>query len=315
MVCAVLDILGHPSTALSNAHDFLTAARRSSDPSSIANALFNDCMRHVQLRDSRMVAERADEMISIATEHEMPYFSLMGTFFRGWAMAAAGRGDEGIAEMRQSISDPTVAGFHIMLLATLAETCGNNARADEGLDLVAKGLATAELTGHRMAEAELHRLKGKLLLVKSLSNVAEAERCLRTAIDVARRQGAKLFELRATVSLARLLRDTNRRDEARMMLVDIYNWFTEGFDPPDLKEAKALIEELSPLGIFARLAAPPPPRVPLGLRVEPTLSPELVPCMKPEPTMDLRFARSYWVRSTRTLLSTFRGCWASRRGS
>ena len=96
-----------------------------------------------------------------------------------------------------------------------------------------------------MADAELNRVKGELLMIKDPGNVAEGERCLHTAIDVARRQGARLFELRATVSLARLLRDTNRRDEARTMLGEIYNWFTKGFDLLDLKEAKALLDELS----------------------------------------------------------------------
>ena len=91
----------------------------------------------------------------------------------------------------------------------------------------------------------MHRLKGELLMIKDSGNHAEAERCLRTAIDVARGQSARLFELRATVSLARLLRDTNRRGEARTMLAAIYNWFTEGFDTADLKEAKALLDELA----------------------------------------------------------------------
>jgi len=115
---------------------------------------------------------------------------------------------------------------------------------DEGLDWVAKGLATAEQTGLRMAEAELHRLKGELLMIKDTGDVIEAECCLRTAIDVARRQSARLFELRATISLARLLKQQGKTDEARRMLTEIYNWFTEGFDTADLKSAKALLDGL-----------------------------------------------------------------------
>ena len=110
--------------------------------------------------------------------------------------------------------------------------------------MVVKGLATVELTGRRVAEAELHRIKGELLMIKDLGELAEAERCLRTAIDVARRQGAKLFELRATVSLARLLKRQGKPDEARVMLPEIYGWFTEGFEFADLKDAKALLDEL-----------------------------------------------------------------------
>ncbi len=247
LLVGALVILGYPLTALSRAHQLLAAARRSSDPYSVGTALFNDGLHHLLLRDTRMVAEQADELLSIATEHEMPINLIAATFFRGWAMAAAGRGEEGIAEMRRSISDPMVAqaSATAMMLVALAETCGKNGRAEEGLDLVAKGLATAEQTGLRAAEAELHRLKGDLLMIKDLGNLTEAERCLRTAIDVARRQGARLFELRPTVSLASLLRDSNRRDEARTMLAEIYNWFTEGFDTPDLKDAKALLDELN----------------------------------------------------------------------
>jgi predicted ATPase len=131
------------------------------------------------------------------------------------------------------------------LLVALAETCGKNAHAQEGLDLVANGLATTDRTSLRSVEAELYRVKGELLLIKHAGNVMEAERSLRTAIDVARRQGARLFELRATVSLARLIANRGHRDEARAMLTDIYNWFTEGFDIADLKDAKALLDELS----------------------------------------------------------------------
>jgi tetratricopeptide (TPR) repeat protein len=247
MVVNVLVILGYPLTALSRAHELLAAVHLPAEPDSFVAPLLADLMHHVLLRDTRMVAERADEMLSIATEHERLFILQMATFFRGWAMAAAGRAEEGIAEMHRSISSTALseAVAAAQLLVALAETCGKNGRAEEGLDLVGKGLATAEQTGQTVAESELHRLKGELLLIKDLGNGAEAERCLRSAIDVARAQGARLFELRATVSLARLLRDTNRREEARAMLTEIYGWFTEGFDTADLKEARALIEELN----------------------------------------------------------------------
>jgi predicted ATPase len=246
ILVGVLVILGYPLTAADRAHELMAAAGRSSDPYSIANALVGDLTHRLFLRDTRMVAERADEMLSIATEHGMAFHLILATFMRGWALVAAGRSEEGIGEMSRSVSNPIFAEALVTstLLVTLVETYGKNGRAEEGLDLVAKGLAAAEETALRVAEAELYRLKGELLMIKDPGNVAEAERCLRTAIDVARRQGARLFELRATVSLARLLRDTNRREEARTMLTEIYNWFTEGFDLPDLKEAKALLDEL-----------------------------------------------------------------------
>jgi len=257
VLVGVLIRLGYPSTALSTGHELLAAARRSSDPNSIALVLLRNASHHLMLRDTRMASERADEMLSIATEHGIAFGMIAATFVRGWATAAAGGAEQGIAEMRRSLSDPFAAGaayarghsagggMTTTWLVALAETCGKNGHAEEGLDLVAQGLAGGEQTGQRLAEAELYRLRGELLMIKDPGNVVESERSLRTAIDVARQQGARLFELRATVSLARLLRDTNRRGEASTMLATIYNWFTEGFDTADLRDAKALLDELS----------------------------------------------------------------------
>jgi predicted ATPase len=149
--------------------------------------------------------------------------------------------------MRRSISEPKVAQrpSTALLLVALAETFGKNGRAQEGLELVTKGLATAGQTGLRIAAAELHRLKGELALLKDSGSDAEVEVCFRTAIEIARRQAARLFELRATTSLERLLATRAKRDEARAMLTEIYGWFTEGFEFADLKDAKALLDDLS----------------------------------------------------------------------
>jgi class 3 adenylate cyclase/predicted ATPase len=248
LLVTVLLILGYASTGLSKADELLSAARRSSDPNSIATHLFSYGIHHLLLRDTRTVAERADELMSIAREHEMKINLLAATFLRGWAMAAAGRGEVGIIEMRRSISDfmvPATSVFRALMLSVLAETFGKEGHAEEGLDLVESGLAAAEQNGlGGISEAELHRIKGELLMIEDAGNVAQAERGLRTAIGIARRQSARLFELRATVSLARLLAKQDRGDEARKMLGEIYNWFTEGFDTADLKDAKALLDEL-----------------------------------------------------------------------
>ena len=115
----------------------------------------------------------------------------------------------------------------------------------EPLALVNDVLTLVERTGEKMSQAEIIRLKGEVLLMHDTTSAAEAEACFRAALDVARAQEAKWWELRTSVSLARLLRDTNRRDEARTMLAEIYNWFTEGFDTADLKDAKALLDELA----------------------------------------------------------------------
>jgi predicted ATPase len=116
--------------------------------------------------------------------------------------------------------------------------------ADRAVSTLDEALSRSELAGMHLYGASLHRLKGEAILMRDSSMTAQAEECFRKGIEIARSQSTKSWELRATTSLARLLRDTNRRDEARAMLAEIYNWFTEGFDTADLKHAKALLEEL-----------------------------------------------------------------------
>ena len=118
-------------------------------------------------------------------------------------------------------------------------------RLDDGLSALTAALAAADEQGNRHYEAETHRLKGELLLKRNDCNATEARNCFERAIEIARRQSAKSWELRATMSLARLVDKQGRRDEARTMLADIYGWFTEGFDTADLIDAKALLDELA----------------------------------------------------------------------
>jgi predicted ATPase len=131
------------------------------------------------------------------------------------------------------------------LIAVRAECIARIGRTEEALSIINDALAHIDGTGETAEHAEMLRLKGEVLLMRHPDDTAEAESCLRAAIEVTRTQEAKWWELRSTVSLARLLSDTNRRDEARTMLGEIYNWFTEGFDLPDLKEAKSLLDEMN----------------------------------------------------------------------
>ncbi len=129
--------------------------------------------------------------------------------------------------------------------ALLAESFEKNARPEEGLAVVANGLREAERSGERSLSARLSGIQGELILMRSPSDEAEAERCFRTAIDIARHQSCKFYELRVTTSLGRLLKRQGKMDEARAMLAQIYHWFTEGFATADLKDAKALLDELA----------------------------------------------------------------------
>ena len=158
-----------------------------------------------------------------------------------------GRQEEGIAQIREGLAASRATGAELWrphLFCLLAEACRKTSRLDAALSALTEALAAADEHENRHYEAEMHRLKGELLLEQDEASATEAERCFRTAVEVARRQSAKSLELRATVSLARLLDKQDRRDEARAMLADVYSWFTEGFDTADLKDAKALLDEL-----------------------------------------------------------------------
>ncbi len=136
-------------------------------------------------------------------------------------------------------------------LALLAEAYGKVGQVEEGLMMLAEALALVDKTGERVPEAELYRVKGELTLAQSSvqgleSRVQkEAEECFQKAVDIARRQSAKSWELRAVMSLSRLWQQQGKKEEARQMLAEIYDWFTEGFDTKDPQEAKALLEELA----------------------------------------------------------------------
>ncbi len=167
---------------------------------------------------------------------------------RGWAVAARGQVDMGITEMRQGLmsSHPTRAGARLSyFLALLAEAYGHTGQAEEGLSVLAESLDLVEKTGERTWEAEIHRVKGNLLLDQSAENATEAEGCFNQAIDIARRQLAKSLELRTAMSLARLWQAAGKTAEAHELLAPVYGWFTEGFDTPDLTDAKTLLDELS----------------------------------------------------------------------
>jgi predicted ATPase len=162
-------------------------------------------------------------------------------------MVTAQQEEGGIAEMRRSLSSftKTQGALVPLFIALLGDCYARLEHHQEGLSAIDEGLARAAETGERMAEAELHRVKGELLIIRDPADDGQAERCFRAAIEIARRQKARFWELRATTSFARLLKSQGKSEEARSMLTEIYNWFTEGFEFTDLKDAKALLDGLA----------------------------------------------------------------------
>ena len=162
-------------------------------------------------------------------------------------MAAQGQAEEGIAQLQQGLAAWRAIGTKLGLpaiLLLLAEAYGKAGQVEVGLQTLAEALALVDQTQERVYEAELYRLQGELLLARSAEHYAEAETCFRQALDVARHQQAKSWELRAATSLSRLWQQQGKRVEARELLAPLYGWFTEGFDTADLKDAKALLHEL-----------------------------------------------------------------------
>jgi predicted ATPase len=164
------------------------------------------------------------------------------------ALAAQGEVAKGLTIYRQGLTDYRATGavYHVPLLLTwLADICGQAGEVEEGLRALTEALSVIETTGERVAEAELYRLKGELLLQQSPDNQSEAESCFHKAISVAQSQHAKSWELRAATSLAKLWQSQNKRQAAYDLMAPVYGWFTEGFDTADLQDAKTVLDALS----------------------------------------------------------------------
>jgi tetratricopeptide (TPR) repeat protein len=239
-----IQLLGRVGDADKLAEEALRRARDSGHMFSVAHALgIGGQLLRCYRREPEIVRGHASEAIALAEENGFGLWLPWGHLLHGWALAELGQLAQGIAEMEDAIA--SAPPWQQYANALLAQGYAKMGRTDEALAMLNQALARIESTGERMGQAEILRLKGEVLRMRDNVATAEAEHCFRAALEVARQQEARWWELRTTVSLARLLRDTNRRDEARTVLAEIYNWFTEGFHLPDLLDAKALLDELA----------------------------------------------------------------------
>jgi tetratricopeptide (TPR) repeat protein len=207
------------------------------------------CFTHQLRREVRATEEALRELLPICRdERSPPVMRPFATLFLGWVHAQSGALGQGIEELRQGLAGWS-AGFVVLRphwRGFLAEALARAGRVEEGLETLDEALEQAERTGEGFSLAELYRLKGELLLQQNAPEAQmRAEACFQKALSVARQQEARSWELRATLSVARLWRRQGKRDEGRQMLAAIYGWFTEGFDTPDLLDAAALLDELS----------------------------------------------------------------------
>jgi predicted ATPase len=245
--------LGYPDQAMKRADESLTLAHELSHPFTLVFTLYYTARLHMLRGEVRAVQERVEAVLHIAAERGFALFQAFGTVLRGWALAEGGEIEEGIGEIQQGLTAWRAMGLEVVLpesLSFLAGAYGKAGQAEEGLRLVAEALTRVERTGERKFEAELYRLQGELLLSRVEAEVEadrcyhDAETCFQRALEVARRQRAKSWELRAATSLSRLWHTQGRGEEARKLLQEVYGWFTEGFDTADLTEARALLDAL-----------------------------------------------------------------------
>jgi class 3 adenylate cyclase/predicted ATPase len=240
-------MLGSPDQALAASDDALVLARTLSDFPSIAFALYGSLRIHLFRGDAQSVEAQAAALVALTAEQGFPYWLDTGAIFQEWIRAERGTPADGLGRLREAIDRVRQIGMTIGLplpLALLADLHGRADEHDAGLAVLAEAARLEERGGEADWKAELCRRKGELLLRQPGRDRAQAEACFREALEIARRQEARSWELRAATSLARLLAAKGQHDQARRMVGEPYARFTEGFATADLREAKALLDTL-----------------------------------------------------------------------
>ena len=240
-------VLGYPDQSLAHTRAALALAQELAQPNSLAWANVAAGILYQLIRDPARSLERWQEAVRISREHGLAQLVVWGKPWQGWAVARLGRHREGIAEIREGLAELRAIGTDVtrpQCNALLAELLTEQGDVDEALAVIADAEAVVQKWGAGYYEAELCRLKGEALLAVG-GREADAEASFLKATDIARRRSAKSFELRAVLSLSRLWQQESRGADARRCLTDTYAWFREGFDTPDLRDAKKLLEELS----------------------------------------------------------------------
>jgi predicted ATPase len=242
----VLFCLGFPDRALAQSNAAIAEVRRLAQLTLLASSLGIGTRLLSLFEEHAALDERADQLVAATNEQGFPFWRALGTIYSGWVKVKNGYVTKGMSLLRSGLAAYRATGaeawmpHNLALLAAAYEIAG---QIDEAATQLDDALQIVDRTGERWFAAELNRRKGQLLL--RLGHSEAAEESYRKALSIAREQQAKLWELRAATSLARLRRDQRRHTEARDLLAPVYGWFTEGFDTPDLKGAKGLLVELA----------------------------------------------------------------------
>ena len=243
-------MLGYPDRSLDELRAAVRSAETLGHPLTLAQTLCWVALVHIFRHEPSAAADYAGRALRICEEQRIAQYHAFALCANGWALCVSGESEKGLAQIAQGVDSYGLGVCQHMLLALQADAQLAIGKPEAALASVAAGLKAVEKMGGAPLEAELYRLRGEALLAGA-GTVSEAETAIEKGIDVARRQNAKSWELRAAMSLARLRRQQGRPQEAAALLAPILGWFTEGFDTADLKDAKALLDELTEPAIAA----------------------------------------------------------------
>ena len=244
--------LGYPDQALQRSQEAITRAREMSHPYSLVFALHFGTAVYRFRREGALAQTQAEGVVALASEQGFPYFQAAGTYLRGWALAEQGHVEEGIADMLEGQRIWQESGIRQLgqLSLLLAEAYGKVDRVQDGLAVLIEAEAEMDKSNEKWWQAELLRTRGELFLTATNDpdqNRPEAAACFQRAIQTAHAQQAKSLELRSALRLAAVWQESGQPDDAYQLLSNIYGWFTEGLETPDLRAAKALLDELTPV--------------------------------------------------------------------
>jgi predicted ATPase len=239
--------LGYSDQALKLAREACELARTIGHPFSLEHAIdFAAYLSHY-CRLGEELKIWGEEEMAVATEQGFPFWHALGTLHKGAGMLLQGRREEALPLLLKGFNGFRATGAEIRVpsyLGMLGDTYTQLARFEDAHRVLSEGLAVAEKNDDRCHEAELHRLRGELFLAESPDRLSDAENCFHQGIETARRQQSKAWELRATMSLARLWQRTGRSGEARDAVAAVYRTYTEGFTTPDLMDAQSFLASL-----------------------------------------------------------------------
>jgi len=247
-------LLGYPEAALKDADDALRNARELGQAAMLMHALFQAAVAYTLCGNRAAAAAQAQELVVLAEEKGALFWKACGMLNQGWVLALTGRASDATEILISGMTAKHTTGTTVLTpfrLSVLARAYAELGQFEAAWRCIGEAMTAVETTKEKWYEAEIHRTAGEIALISPEPDAAKAQAHFERAIAIAREQKAKSWELRTATSLARLWRDHGKRQQARDLLAPIYGWFTEGFDTLDLKEAKALLDELPEPAIAA----------------------------------------------------------------